>query len=100
MSEPAWLKRALDPNSPIDKKWNSKLKTRSTEHPETGKEILYPKVRMLNGKLIRMSDREAELVALNKGDYLEFNSPAEATTFAQDLSERINKSMLKIKKKK
>jgi len=87
---PAWLKRAVDPNSP-QTNWDE------SEHPKTGKEILFPTIRMVNGKLIRMNEDDAFTMALNFGDYLEFDSAKDATEFSKTLSEQITQQRLLIK---
>jgi len=93
---PAWLKRAVDPNSP-QTNWDESVRTISSEHPKTGKEILFPTIRMVNGKLIRMNEDDAFTMALNFGDYLEFDSAKDATEFSKTLSEQITQQRLLIK---
>ena len=85
---PAWLKRALNPNTPTTVARES-IRTRSTGIGE-GREILFPTIRMVKGKLVKYSPEEAEKIALKKKDFIEFNTPAEATTFSKGLSKYIS----------
>ena len=45
---------------------------------------------MVKGKLVKYSPEEAEKIALKKKDFIEFNTPAEATTFSKGLSKYIS----------
>ena len=83
----AWINRALDPETPTTEA-NETVKTRSSE--VNGQEILYPTIRMINGHLKKLGDREALEMALEKKDYIEFNSPNEAKNFSIFLSNTIN----------
>ena len=65
----SWQKRALDPDSPTTKD-NETVRTTSSEY--RGKEILYPTIRMIDGKLKKLSDEEAKQYALVNKDYKEF----------------------------
>ena len=85
---PAWLKRALNPNTPTTTARES-IRTRSSGVGE-GREILYPLIRLVKGKLKEYSPEEALKLALKKKDFIEFNTPAEATTFSKGLSKYIS----------
>ena len=82
-----WQKRALDPDSPTTKD-NETVRTTSSEY--RGKEILYPTIRMINGKLKKLSDKEAKQYALVKNDYIEFVSPNQAEAWSKSFSNLIN----------
>ena len=85
---PTWLKRALNPNTPTTTARES-IRTRSSGVGE-GREILYPLIRLVKGKLKEYSPEEALKLALKKKDFIEFNTPAEATTFSKGLSKYIS----------
>ena len=77
-----WVKRALDKNSPTTKD-NETVRTASTEYK--GAEILFPTIRMIDGKLNKQH-------ALVKDDYLVFPSAVEATDFSKKFSKYIDKT--------
>ena len=83
----AWINRALDPTTPTTEARET-VKTRSSE--VNGKEILYPTIRMIDGHLKKLGDRDALEIALEKKDYIEFNSPSDAKKFSIFLSNTIN----------
>lgn len=77
-----WVKRALDPSTPT---LNGKsIFTQSNEYQ--GKEILYPTIRMIEGKLVDLGDKAMEY-AIQKGDYVSFDTPEQANVVAKMLSE-------------
>ena len=80
---PAWLRRALDPSTPTTEARES-IKTISND----GK--LFPTIRMINGKLKKLSDREAYNMAIDKGDFIQFDSDEQATKFSIMLSDMIS----------
>jgi len=82
IKQPLWLRRALDPSTPTTKA-NETVKTMSMD----GK--LFPTVRMINGKLTKLEAKEAYDMAIEKRDYIQFNSDEEATKFSKDLSRMI-----------
>ena len=96
MSKP-WAIRASDPTTPtlliknaVDTPMEeATVKTMSSEYK--GKEILYPTIRMIDGELQKLTDKEAMDLAIKKGDYVEYNSPEEATKASKNLSNYINK---------
>ena len=83
----SWQKRALDPDSPTTKD-NETVRTTSSEY--RGKEILYPTIRMINGKLKKLSDEEAKQYALVNKDYKEFVSPNQAEAWSKSFSNLID----------
>ena len=85
-----WIKRALDPSTPTTEAMET-VKTRSGEYQ--GKEILFPTIRMINGKLINLEELgegKAMDYAIEKGDFITFNTPEEATAFSTGLSSMID----------
>ena len=83
-----WIKRALDKNTPTTQA-NATIKTESDFY--NGREILYPTIRMQNGKLKKMKSKEAFEEAIRQKDYIEFNNGAEADAFAKGLSDYIGR---------
>ena len=83
---PSWLLRALNPNNPETK---GKETIRSSSSEYNGKEILYPTIRFVKGKLVRYSDKVARQIAIERGDYIEFDSPADATNASKKFSRLI-----------
>jgi len=84
--KPDWVKRALDPNTPTIN--NKSVFTTSNQYK--GKEILYPTIRLIKGKLVDLGDTAMDY-AIEKGDYLEFDSPEEATSASIFISDTIDK---------
>jgi hypothetical protein len=96
MSKP-WAIRASDPTTPtllIKKAVDAPIeeatvKTMSSEYK--GKEILYPTIRMIDGELQELTNKEAMDLAIKKGDYVEYDSIEEAEKASVGLSNYINK---------
>ena len=85
-----WIKRALDPSTPTTEAMET-VKTESREYQ--GKEILFPTIRMINGKLInleKLGEAKAMDYAIEKGDFITFNTPQEADAFSIGLSNMID----------
>ena len=85
-----WIKRALDPSTPTTEAMET-VRTESGEYQ--GKEILFPTIRMINGKLINLEELgegKAMDYAIEKGDFITFNTPEEATAFSNGLSNMID----------
>ena len=82
-----WMERALDPNSPMTKD-NESVRTASSEYQ--GKEILYPTIRMIDGKLKKLSPEDAKQYALVNKDYKEFVSPNQASAWSKSFSNLID----------
>lgn len=81
-----WVKRALDPSTPTLE--GKTIFTQSGEYD--GKEILYPTIRMIEGKLVDLGDQAMDY-AIQKGDYVAFDTPEQATAVAKMLSELAGK---------
>jgi uncharacterized protein YaaR (DUF327 family) len=81
-----WIKRALDPSTPTTEAMET-VKTGSGEYQ--GKEILFPTIRMINGKLINLGEKAMDY-AIEKGDFITFNTPQEADAFSIGLSNMID----------
>ena len=81
-----WIKRALDPSTPTTEAMET-VRTESKEYQ--GKEILFPTIRMINGKLINLGDKAMDY-AIEKGDFISFNTPDEAKAFSTGLSSMID----------
>ena len=80
---PSWLQRALDPTTPTTENEES-IRTTSVD----GK--LFPTIRMIEGKLVKLSLEEAYKMAIEKGDFIQFKSDEEADAFSQRLSNIIS----------
>ena len=81
-----WIKRALNPSTPTTEAMET-VKTESREYQ--GKEILFPTIRMINGKLINLGEKAMDY-AIEKGDFITFNTPQEADAFSIGLSNMID----------
>tara|TARA_R100000329_G_scaffold92557_1_gene77234 strand:+ start:147 stop:455 length:309 start_codon:yes stop_codon:yes gene_type:complete len=79
---PAWLTRAMNPSTPTTEARET-IRTMSMD----GK--LFPTIRMINGKLTRLSDRQAYDMAIEKGDFIQFDSDEQATEFSKKLSDMV-----------
>lgn len=96
---PEWAHRALRPNSPITKGGES-VRTASSE--VDGRHFLYPTLRLEDGKLRRYNHvgpyNEALMLAIDKGDYIEFDTEEEATAWSKKFSDRLGgrKSLMSI----
>ena len=80
------IKRALNPSTPTTEAMET-VKTESREYQ--GKEILFPTIRMINGKLINLGEKAMDY-AIEKGDFITFNTPQEANAFSIGLSNMID----------
>jgi len=81
-----WIKRALDPSTPTTEAMET-VKTASGEYK--GKEILFPTIRMIGGELINLGEKAMDY-AIEKGDFISFNTPDEAKAFSTGLSSMID----------
>ena len=81
-----WIKRALNPSTPTTEAMET-VKTGSGEYQ--GKEILFPTIRMINGKLINLGEKAMDY-AIEKGDFITFNTPQEENAFSIGLSNMID----------
>lgn len=80
---PGWLRRALNRSTPATRD-NETMRTASAE--VDGKEIVYPTIRMIDGKLRKLSDDQAFDLAMAKKDYVVADSAAKATALSKRLS--------------
>ena len=82
---PAWALRALDPDTPT-------TEARETVRTASFDGKLIPLIRMIDGKLIDMqndTDRAYDM-AIERGDYIQFESDAAADAFSKRLSNMIS----------
>ena len=85
---PGWLRRALNKNTPATKDQET-MRTASAELD--GKEIVYPTIRMLGGKLRKLDDEQAFAQAKLRKDYVVVGSPAKATALSKRLSAKVGR---------
>nr|BAR33085.1 hypothetical protein [uncultured Mediterranean phage uvMED] len=81
---PAWALRALDPDTPT-------TEARETVRTMSMDSRLFPTIRMINGKLTKLKPNDAYDMAVEKGDYIQFESDAAADTFSVRLSKMIDR---------
>tara|TARA_R100000963_G_scaffold33854_1_gene26526 strand:+ start:50 stop:1192 length:1143 start_codon:yes stop_codon:yes gene_type:complete len=83
---PDWVKRALDPSSPIQENEDGSISTVRTQSSEVnGKIYLYPTLRKQGDKLIPSDLGDA----LKKKDFIEFSTEDDATKYSKQLSDQI-----------
>tara|TARA_R110002020_G_scaffold281326_2_gene497020 strand:+ start:485 stop:787 length:303 start_codon:yes stop_codon:yes gene_type:complete len=83
---PAWAQRALDPDTPM-------TEARETVRSASFDGKLIPLIRMIDGKLVDMqndTDRAYDM-AIQKGDYIQFESDTAADAFSKRLSKMIDR---------
>jgi hypothetical protein len=85
---PSWLRRAIKPNNPTTKQ-NETVRTASADLD--GQEILYPTIRLVNGRLRRLGDDEAFETAVRNSDYIVADSPSQATDISRAISRFIQR---------
>jgi len=66
---PAWLKRAWNPKTPMTSQ-NETMRTATHYDPSLDGMMVYPTIRMVNGKLTKMNDEEARERAMKAKDYI------------------------------
>ena len=81
---PAWARRALDPNTPM-------TEARETVRTMSMDNRLFPTIRMIGGKLVKLKPEQAYDMSIERGDYIQFDSEAEATAFSKKLSNMIQR---------
>ena len=81
---PAWARRALDPDTPM-------TEARETVRTMSIDNRLFPTIRMIGGKLVKLKPEQAYDMSIERGDYIQFNSEAEATAFSKKLSKMIDR---------
>ena len=82
----SWAIRAMDSSTPtlkIDEQ-DATIKTMSSKH--NGKEILFPTIRMIDGELQQLNEKQAKELAIEKNDYVEYDNPEDATAASIELS--------------
>lgn len=86
---PSWLRRALNKNTPTTKDGE----TMRTESASIAKDmvILYPTVRMVRGKLKKLSSDEAYDIAVKKKDFVVTKTEAQATALSKRLSAKVGR---------
>ena len=81
---PAWAKRALDPDTPM-------TEARETVRTMSIDNRLFPTIRMIGGKLVKLKPEQAYDMSIERGDFIQFDSEAEATAFSKKLSKMIDR---------
>ena len=52
---------------------------------------LFPTIRMIGGKLVKLKPEQAYDMSIERGDFIQFDSEAEATAFSKKLSKMIDR---------
>ena len=86
--QPSWMKRALDPNTPM-------TEAKETMQTTSIDGRLFPTVRMIDGKLKKLSVDDAYNMAMEKKDFIEFDTDEAATNFSKMLSKMFGKKRQK-----
>ena len=81
---PAWARRALDPDTPM-------TEARETVRTMSMDNRLFPTIRMIGGKLVKLKPEQAYDMSIERGDFIQFDSEAEATAFSKKLSKMIDR---------
>ena len=81
---PAWARRALDPDTPM-------TEARETVRTMSMDNRLFPTIRMIGGKLVKLKPEQAYDMSIERGDFIQFDSEAEATAFSKKLSNMIQR---------
>ena len=97
--QPAWLKRALNPDTPTLE--NQTVKTRVEWDSKGKKKILFPTIRQVgkNGKLKIFSVDEARTIAEKNKDFIEVDNFEDGNKLSKSISNEISKKRNSIKKK-
>ena len=88
--KPAWLKRALDPSTPMLN--NQTIRTAVEWHSDGKRKILFPTIRQQIGfdrKLIEYDRNKARDIAISKGDFIEVPSFTEGNRLSKSISSQI-----------
>jgi len=83
---PAWARRAQD-RPEFHTKKNESVRTSSGHHK--GKEILFPRIRMRGPGLEKMPFEKAKKEAIQRKDYIEFETPVRATNWSKAFSKSL-----------
>ena len=79
---PAWAKRALAPDTTMTVAKET-VRTMSIDNK------LFPTIRMINGMLVKLIPEQAYDMAIERGDFIQFDSEVVATAFSKKLSNMI-----------
>jgi len=92
---PSWMKRALDPSTPTTEAYES-VRTMSAplKQGEVGGQwIVFPSIRLVKGQLMRADDEaEARGWAMDKKDFMVFDTKGEAELFSHRFSDMIGQA--------
>jgi hypothetical protein len=83
-----WVARALDPTT-ITTQDNETVRSATSQHSKTGNWIVYPTIRSVDGKLVKLDDALAKRRAEELGDFITFDDLEEAEEFSKNLSNKI-----------
>ena len=91
---PTWMKRAMDPGTPMNEAWESVRTMASPMNGSVGGQwIVYPSVRTIKGQLMRADDEgEAKEWAMKRKDFMVFDTKGEAELFSHRFSDMISQS--------
>ena len=88
-----WQDRAKNPNTPVLKIKDKDATLQTMSSQVDGKEWLYPSIRMQeDGTLLQLSPTDALQRAKEEDDYLEFDTPEEATLWSKQFSDEVDKA--------
>ena len=86
-----WQDRAKNPDTPVLKIKDKDATLQTMSSQVDGKEWLYPSIRMQeDGTLLQLSPTDALQRAKEEDDYLEFDTPEEATLWAKQFSDEVD----------
>ena len=92
---PTWMKRALDPSTPTTEAYES-VRTMSAPLNQRGlggQWMVFPSVRTIKGQLMRADNEdEAKDWAMDKKDFMVFDTKGEAELFSHRFSDMIGQS--------
>lgn len=86
-NQPAWLKRAMNPNTPTTDKNET---VRTIDFEMDGVVYVAPTLRMGKNGLVRLSRKEAEDEAIRRGDAIPVPKGMTGTEFSNLISDTIN----------
>jgi len=86
LMEMPWAKRAMDSGTPTLNIDDQEATVRTMSSNYNGKEILYPTIRMVDGELKKFDEKTAKEIAIEKNDYVEYDTPDDATKASKELS--------------
>ena len=86
LMEMPWAKRAMDSGTPTLNIDDQEATVRTMSSNYNGKEILFPTIRMVDGELKKFDEKTAKEIAIEKNDYVEYDTPDDATKASKELS--------------